>query len=625
MTSKRHFGRFKIIILIAAAVAAVIIWQYFSIMVLHQGGEDNALTGGAVVERGPILDRDGRILAIQTELSSVTAWTPNITDPEETAGILQEILQINKETLLDKFRSRNGFLYIKRKITPNESRQIEEKKEEGFLRGISLDDEYGRNYPEKNLASHVLGYVGTDNIGLSGIEYAYDSELSPSIPEEFQGKTFYGNQVFLTIDLPIQYFAEEIAEKAYNEHKADSVMILVMEANTADILGYVSLPDFDPNSFAKFSSSARENRPISFAYEPGSVFKAFSMASFLELGSVQEDDTFFCGGYYEIDLPNGETETINCLGNHGSVTPQKIIQYSCNAGAAYASESTDKFALYEMLRAFGFGSPTGLPFSGESHGILRSPELWSVRSKPTIAMGQEISVSAVQVITAATAIANEGVLLKPNIVRKIVNPEGKIIQESESRGVRRVLSADTAKNMLSFMETATRSTGTAWRAAIDGIQVAAKTGTAQMLDTKTGKYSKDAYIASCLAIFPAEAPEIIAYVVIENPKSGEYFGGRIAAPLIKELGEQLVPYLGIPREGDLVIEHPGKIEIHQEESLVLGDSMPDLIGKSKKFILPLLSRRDITVILSGEGWIVNQSPQPGTPITKGMTIRLEFK
>ena len=170
-------------------------------------------------------------------------------------------------------------------------------------------------------------------------------------------------------------------------------------------------------------------------------------------------------------------------------------------------------------------------------------------------MGQEISVSAVQVITAATAIANEGVLLKPNIVRKIVNPEGKIIQESESRGVRRVLSADTAKNMLSFMETATRSTGTAWRAAIDGIQVAAKTGTAQMLDTKTGKYSKDAYIASCLAIFPAEAPEIIAYVVIENPKSGEYFGGRIAAPLIKELGEQLVPYLGIPREGDLAVSY----------------------------------------------------------------------
>ncbi len=624
MKEKKYLNRFRIFIIATVVFIGVVIWQYSALMLVKKNRIKPEPQLTYEVERGPILDRNGKILAIQTRLYSVTAWTPSINDTMDTAERLSSVLHMDKEDLVSRFESRNGFLYIKRKITPRESRAIEQMKELGYLTGITLEAEYGRNYPEKELAAHLLGYVGTDNFGLSGVEYTFDSELSPAPGVEDEG-TVYGNQVFLTIDLNVQYFAEEIAQKAFEKHNADSVMILIMEAKTGDILGYVSKPSFDPNTFAAFTADQRINRPISFAYEPGSVFKVFSLSSFLDLGFVSLDDHFFCNGYYEIVFPNLETERINCLGIHGDVTLQTIIRYSCNAGAAYASEKVESMAFYDKLRSFGFGSPTGLPLSGESHGILSKPGEWSFRSKPTLAMGQEISVSGVQVLSAATVFANEGILLQPNIIKKIVSADGRLIQDYNRKEVKRVLSASSARTILDFMETATFPGGTAFRVATDGIRISAKTGTAQVLDTETGKYSEDVYIASCLALFPTDDPEVIVYIVIENPKAGEHFGGRIAAPIVHNLAIELIPYLGIPREGDRVIVHPGKVEIEQRPMITIDSTVPDFSGYSKKDILPLMRNNRVKFRITGEGWVVHQEPPPGTAVQEGMTVYLEFE
>ncbi|MEW5817639.1 MAG: penicillin-binding transpeptidase domain-containing protein, partial [Spirochaetota bacterium] len=319
------------------------------------------------------------------------------------------------------------------------------------------------------------------------------------------------------------------------------------------------------------------------------------------------------------------TENIKCLGYHGEVNAQKIIKYSCNAGAAYASETVSSEAFFKMLLSFGFGQLTNLPLTGETYGLLREPKYWSYRSKPTIAFGQELSISAIQMISAATVFANHGVLLKPHIVRKIVSPEGKVLKEYQREPVREVLSPQVVNEMLLMMETAVEPGGTASRAAADGIRISAKTGTAEMLDKKTGKYSEQAYIASCLALLPTEDPQIIIYIVIENPKGSEHYGGRIAAPIIKEAADEITTYLGIPRQTDTVINHSGKIILNEKTLPEIKDVMPDLTGYSKREIMALFANKDIKLQIDGEGWVVSQQPEPGTAMRKGMTITLRLQ
>jgi cell division protein FtsI (penicillin-binding protein 3) len=618
--------RFRFFLIITAAFIAVLLWQYVSVMLLKSKPESTSTLTKPIVERGPILDRNGKILAIQTKLSSVTAWTPHIEDPGKTAAILHGILGLDEEKILEEIQSNDGFLYIKRKISPTDAQKISAEKEAGNLAGISLEPDFGRNYPEKNLAAHILGYVGTDNTGLSGIEYSYDHELSPE-PVESEQEIIFGNQIFLTIDLNVQHFADKIAQKAYEENDADSVMLLIAEAKTGDIIATVSKPDFDPNKFTDFSVSERQNRPVTFAYEPGSVFKIFSLAGILELGGVDLNDSFYCGGEYIIEIPGEKNEVIRDLRAHGTVTPQKIIKYSCNVGMAYASERVEREPFFSKLKDFGFGAPTGLPLPGETAGQLQRPGAWSIRSKPTIAFGQEISVSAVQVIAAATVLANNGMLLRPHIIKKIVAPDGTVIEEYGRDLLGRVVSSYTANELLLMMETATFTGGTASDLFIDGFRISAKTGTGQIIDRETRKYSETAFLASAIAIFPTQDPQYIVYTVIEHPKGEEYFGSRVAVPVVREAIQEMITYFRLPRRGDLIVRHPGKVEVTDKEqiSASIGEPLPNMIGLSKRQILPLLDLEGIAVRIRGEGWVASQKPSPGTIIKKGMEIVLELE
>ncbi len=613
----KNKGKIRLIVFVFSMLLLVFILMFrFAFLMIVQPFQDNTVetTITPEIQRGQILDRNGNTLAMTTSFDSVSAWIPYLEDVDLTAELLSEILGMDKLNIMDKLASHTGFVWIKRKISSLESDKIEELQSENLIPGISLRQELGRRYPNDMIASHLIGYVGIDNTGLEGIEWSLESELAPE--SDNSNPIIFGNQVFLTIDTNIQYAMEEIATKAYEENEADSVMLLVMEAKTGDLLAYVSIPSFDPNNYSDYDQSSLLNRPIRSAYEPGSVFKIFSLASFMQIGGITRENTFLCNGYFE-DVENNIR--INCLGIHGIVTVKNILEYSCNAGAAYASTTVDTQSFYNMLISFGFGSPTGVLLTGESPGILRNPSSWSLRTKPTIAFGQEISVSAIQITTAATVFANNGVLIRPHIISKIVSPEGKLIRNFQREEIVQVLSPDVANEILLMMESATAS-----RARIDGVRISAKTGTAQVNDPETGTYSEDNFIASILGIFPTNNPEYIIYTVISYPKY-EYYGSKIAAPVFKEAVEKILTLLNIPTDNSNIIEHTGTIYITTPDEIFIGANMPDLYGTPKRLLIPLFQRKDLTVIMKGEGYVISQSPLPGTQIIENTTIILEFE
>jgi cell division protein FtsI (penicillin-binding protein 3) len=306
------------------------------------------------------------------------------------------------------------------------------------------------------------------------------------------------------------------------------------------------------------------------------------------------------------------------------VSPREIISYSCNAGAAYASDRLGSGAFYELLREFGFGSRTGAGNPGETAGFLRPAERWSERSKPTIVMGQEIAVSAMQMIQAATAIANDGVLVPPRIISRIVSADGKKTDPWEAGASRRVLKPETAQAMRGYMVDVTSDIGTGWRANVEDLSLAVKTGTAQIIDPVTRAYSGTDFIASCIALLPAESPSLVLYIVIVKPQ-GEILGGRIAAPAIRESAEALVDYLGIPRGRNPQLTHSPSVILPGDRLPRITGQVPDFSGLAKRTLLPLLLRDDLHIEIRGDGWVRRQSPEPGTPLEPDTVIILELE
>jgi cell division protein FtsI (penicillin-binding protein 3) len=572
----------------------------------------------AILERGPIVDRNGRILALQTRLGNITAWRPEIADTGLVSRELAPILDIPVDELLDRIElSPSDFIYLKKQVDQSTIREIEALMKTGRLQGIGIEPVVGRIYPEKRLASQIIGFVGDEHRGLAGIEYAFEADLAP--PEG------NGNQVVLTIDANVQYILEEIAGRTLEENHAEAVMLLAMDPRTGEILGSASLPDFDPNDIRSSTEQERMDRPAIWAYEPGSVFKVFSLTALMDAQAITENTVFVCDGHYERVTSRGERITINCLAAHGPVTAREIIIYSCNAGAAYAADRLGADPFYGQLRNFGFGLRTGAGNPGETAGFLRSADRWSDRSKPTLAMGQEIAVSALQMLQAASAIANDGILVPPRVVSRIETPEGRTLRNYETAPPRRIMSAETARAMRSYMVEVTSNIGTGWRANVGDLSLGVKTGTAQIIDPRTGAYSDTDFIASCLALLPADDPSLALYLVIIRPQGDSYLGGRIAAPPIREAAEALANYLGIPRGRNPQVSHSGQIGISPGEIPRVDTLVPDFSGYSKRQLLPLLLRDDLSIEMTGDGWVRRQSPSPGTPLEPGTRIILELE
>ncbi|MDR1972590.1 MAG: transpeptidase family protein [Treponema sp.] len=614
----KNSRRFTIFIVVLFLTAAALLGRYGFLM-LGDREEDQGQRRGRIAERGPILDRNGRVLALHTRLANVTAWRSSVQDPQAVAEELAPLLELDAAYIRDRILySPTDFVYLKKQIDESVIKLLEASQSEGGLRGIGLEYIPGRIYPERNLASQIIGFVGDENRGLEGIEYAFESDLAPS------GGGERGSQVSLTIDTNVQYILEQLAGETIRETGSESVMFMAMDPRTGEILGSASLPNYDPNDIRSTNENQRMNRPMTWAYEPGSVFKIFSLANLLDSGVMTGETAFFCNGHYEHISAGGERVIINCLGAHGRVTARDIIVVSCNAGAAYASDLLGEESFYEGLKVFGFGSRTLSGTPGETAGFLRSPERWSGRSKPTITMGQEISVSALQVLQAASAIANDGVLVPPRIVSRISSPDGTQSRSWDPGPARQVIKPETARLIRSAMVDVTSNIGTGWRANVEDLSLAVKTGTAQIIDPETLSYSDTDFIASCIALLPAESPSLILYLVIVKPK-GEILGGRIAAPAIRQAAESLVDYLGIPRGRNPLAFHSPQVTLPQDRTPAVSDTVPDFSGLSKRNLAPLLLRDDLHFEIEGEGWVRRQTPPPGSPLTPDTIIYLEFE
>jgi cell division protein FtsI (penicillin-binding protein 3) len=608
-------------------IFAVYLLAYYGNLML-KGKVPNLHQAAALVERGSIMDRNGHFLALQIRFADVAVWRPSITDIYFLADELAPLLEMSPAEISRKINSsESNFLYIKKQIDDAAARRLVSLLDEKKIMGVMVQPVLGRLYPEKNLASQIIGFVGDRNQGLEGIEYAFNSTLAGT--ENFaKGDTksnaknnadVKGSHVMLTIDTNVQHILERIASKTLSETRAEAVMLLAMDPRSGDIIGSASIPNFDLNNIRASDETSRMNRPVIWAYEPGSVFKVFTLSALMDSGVITNSSVFTCNGYYV----TSSGSHINCLGAHGRVTAREIIIHSCNAGAAYASDQINSGGFFKLLTDFGFGSRTGAGSPGETSGYLLGSEQWSDRSKPTIAMGQEIAVSAYQMLQAASAIANDGILISPRIVSNIISPDGRVTEWKPIER-RRIIKTETAKDMRSYMVDTASSIGTGWRAAVEDLSLAVKTGTAQIIDPATRRYSETDFIASCIALLPAESPSLILYLAIIKPR-GEILGGRIAAPAIREAAESLIDYIGIPRGRNPQVAHPSTVNIPARRLPAIGSHLPDFSGISKRMLIPLLLRDDVHVELRGEGWVRRQSPPAGTPVTDGMYIILELE
>lgn len=577
-----------------------------------------------IKERGSILDRNGKVLAIQTTVYNLSVTPSAVRNVSNLADALGPIIGESPDKIVDKITSASSdFLYLKKKINQSEHDDIQAAIKANNLRGLRLEKTIARAYPENDLAAQLIGFMGDSGEGLSGIEYSFQDQLAPK--EDPTQTATYGNNVTLTIDSNLQYKLEQLSKKAMQDTQAESLMLIAAEVKTGEILSYVSLPSPNLNTYRTSTAEERMDRPAMYGYEPGSVFKIFSVASFIDANVISEDEVFVCDGVFDVKTTNGEHVRITCLDHHGPITARQALQYSCNDAIAQMSQKINSEYFLQQIRNFGFGAKTGVELPGETKGSVKttSDKFWSGRSKPTIAMGQEISVSALQMVQAATAIANKGKPVQLTVLSQIADKNGKILYKHTPQVKEQVISEETSKYLLSCMET-TAQAGTGSRADIGDVAIGVKTGTAQMMDAENGGYSTTDFLSNCVAVFPIEDPEIVLYIVITKAQ-GETYAGRIVAPVIHDAANIIIDYLGLQRDSAITVTHPGQISIPADKTIKIGSYMPDLIGLPKRSLMTLLNRKDIKVIIKGDGWVTSQSPAAGTAITENMVIELNLE
>ena len=577
------------------------------------------------VQRGSIVDRNGKPLAVQTNFYHVGVTPHLVRNKAQFADDVSGPLGMESSDIMRilEQNSAASFVYLKKKITQTSYAELKKITDAKGYVYVNYDRIPGRIYPENALASQLIGYMGDDGKGLAGIEYSMQSYLQPS-EKDGNAKESQEKNVYLTIDANLQYKLEEIARDTMRTTQAESMMLIAADAKNGEILSYISLPSANLNEYSYASVAETVDRPAMEAYEPGSVFKIFTVSVACDQGLIRQDDSFLCDGMYERRIKGGEAVRIKCLDRHGWLTARDALKYSCNDVLGQISDRISDDDFIAKIRALGFGQRTEIELPGETYGSVKDSDsaLWSVRSKPTIAIGQEISVSALQMVQAATAIANKGIPLKLTLVKRITNKDGSVFYEHTAVPKERVLKQSTAEYVLSCMET-TATSGTGSRARLNDISLGVKTGTAQMA-SKSGGYSTTDFLSNCMAIFPVEDPQIILYIVVEKAK-GETYAGRIVAPVIAKAADEIIDYLGMSRGDAASLEHSGKISISAARPIILGKKLPDFTGLSKRDIMNLVNSNGIQVKINGSGWVKSQNPAPGTPVSENMIIELNLE
>jgi cell division protein FtsI (penicillin-binding protein 3) len=512
-------------------------------------------------KRGTIYDANLKELAISIDVTSIAAHPPKIENARATAKSLSSVLKMNRKSLTRKLASNKKFVWIKRKVTPKEAEAVRNLN----ITGVDFIPEHKRFYPNKTLAAQVLGFTNIDDHGLEGIEFYYNEYLQGSASqytilkdalgrgfdaEKTAGLNYKGNNLVLTVDSVIQYITEKALEETVKKFSAKSGMAIVMGPKTGAILAMAHYPFFNPNAINNFKQKMWRNRIITDPFEPGSTMKIFAAASAIQTGSCSPNSIFYCeNGAYKVGK-----HVIHDTHEHGWLSLQQIIKYSSNIGAVKFSAITGPKSLYKTLRDFGFGAKTEIDCPGETVGILAPYKQWTKIDAGTISFGQGISVSALQLISATSAIANKGVLMKPYIVQAITDQNGQLIKSFGPRKVKRVISEKTARTLAIIMKTVITEGGTGVNAALEGYSVCGKTGTAQKIDEK-GKYARGKYVSSFIGFLPEKMPKAVILVVIDEPEE-QHYGSIVAAPAFKKIARKTLNYMNIrpkSKTGKLIV------------------------------------------------------------------------
>jgi cell division protein FtsI (penicillin-binding protein 3) len=617
--------------------------------------------------RGQVLDRQGRELARSIDTESFFADPSEITNPDETARRIASITGQDRTELTSRLRNAKDankkFIWIIRRLDVTTGGKLDVLE----LDGVYSRKEPKRYYPNDSLAAHVLGFVGTDEIGLSGVEQYYNEKIRGESGklyletdarrrafESYEVQPHPGQTVVLTIDQTIQYRTEQALGAAVERAHAKSGTAIVMDPQSGEILALANAPSFDPNQPPKDAAEGRANGALQSIYEPGSTFKIVAYSAAIEKGLVKPED--------KIDCQMGQiTVAGRLIHDHhpfGVLTVADALAQSSNVGAIKLGLLVGNDSMYEYMKRLGFGARTGIDLAGESPGILRPLSRWQPSSIGSLAMGQEIGVTPLQMATAYSVLANDGTLVKPHLVRELRSPDGTVLYQAKPE-TKRALKAETVAALRNMLEGVTLR-GTARKAQLDGYSAAGKTGTAQKIDPKTHGYSATKYIGSFVGFAPVSNPAVVIIVVIDEPL-GAYHGGDVAAPVFREIAEQILPDLSITPDVELKAgtqliaesSHPSPQSVkaaqlqNEERQATLpriaaksfsGQTsevvfavatkraalMPDLRGQSVRDVARMCAQLGLRLEAAGEGRALRQSPEPGAEVDPGQVVRVDF-
>ncbi len=585
--------------------------------------------------RGQIMDRNGRTLAI-------SLWEPCITtDPslldnvpavvDALAGALGHDEAWKKMMTRRLENKGKRFAYIDDRVTVAQKEAVEALN----LKGVFISRRPWRKYPNGWLASHAVGFINGDETTREGLERSYSEAMAGSagsmevlrdgrgrkngITEKVIKEPVDGGNLRLTMDLNIQLFLEDAMRRSMEATEAESISGIVMDPRNGAILAMANLPDYNPNAYSQASGELRRNRAVVDIYEPGSAFKIVTVAAALDLGTTRIDQNFFSG-------PQPIHAFDKRIRNHppfGILSVPEILWHSSNAGVVQIALTMTPAQFGEYIERFGFGKRTGVDLPAESPGLYRPQSKWDRTSPYFLSMGHEIGTTPLQMLTAVSAVANGGLLVKPHIAHELEHADGKVVDLRPRAKLKRVLKEETARELAYALRGVVES-GTAKSAAIEGVAVFGKTGTAQRI--QSGTYARNKYNSSFVGFFPAEAPRYGMIVVVHDPKGSKLHGGDVAAPIFSEVGNRIMDYERVnkPRHKlEIVARTPNWKE---QEPLQLSDTstMPDFTGFGLRNLLQRARKLGLRLKIEGTGNVTEQHPLPGSPIpeNRNCTIKL---
>ena len=597
-------------------------------------------------ERGVIFDRNGEKLAVSIMANSVCADPSKIIDPAKTSKQIAEILNLDSQAVFKKLSSPKNFCWLARRIPPEQADAVEKAE----IDGIFLVKEPKRFYPNGELAAHLLGFVGMDSSGLEGLESKYDESLRGKSQKLSWARDAKGTKLFLrveknetqkdetanlvlTIDNRIQYLVETHLKEAVLNKGAKGGLAIVMDPKTGEILAMANQLGFNPNNVEGLSPERWRNRAVTDYFDPGSTFKPFLVAGALEEKIIKETDKFFCeNGNYKV--ANRVIHEANKK-RHGVLAVPDILKYSSNIGAAKIAQKMGKEKFHDYIERFGFGAKTGVDLPGESPGLVRPVQNWVPVDTAMIGFGQGVSVTAIQLISAVSAIANNGVLMKPYIVRGIADKDNHLVKLYTPMVVRKVISPGVAKRLTNMLtEVVAAPDGTGKNARIVNISVAGKTGTSQKFDFARGVYSSEKVRTSFMGFFPAENPQVAILVILDEPQRDKW-GGVAAAPVFKNIGEQILNCVktNIRETPVFEKEKPDKLQLVSAQQTLTPQNvaqddesaMPNFMGLTIREAMKKAKAESIELKVSGNGWAVRQYPPAHAPLGNERLCNIVFE